>query len=570
MQANNTRGGSPMKRVLIILAIIIILFFALYFYRHYGPLKLTANVDPSWNAGPVFHLLPTVNHSRILIKASFTKALEAPRLKIDGVGQFKGTQTDTKGYFYYFDAPNLKPNTRYSLVIQDADGKNLCDPWPLKTFPAPGDNPKHLRLLIYTGFGGHDAHIEWFNLGPLPLSTRIRLLKRALSFKPHAIVSSGDHIYHDLLYDASSRVQGGSPRSRYHVGEFDRTKPVLGTANEEVLKRAAGPQIAYLYGAACRSIPTFFIMDDHDYFENDIATKEEYGFNIKLLLLAWRSPYFKGGVSFPPDKFMLDLGRTAQKLYLPEFLPDKNRPQNLPATGAPDRARGISECYGTLRYGKLFEGLLYESRRFVTQTGKDAVFTHRRAEKWMIDRMRAEESIHLVHLPAVIYGWSAGKWMEWYPDIRGEDGKLTTAQPKYLWQEGWFLQHNRILKAASAMKRALPLFICGDIHNQAEGRILRSGDLDLSANPIIAVASGSLGTGYRGFPSAFRGMVSEPPTELTVKEGLKPIEKNGFVIVDFTPEKIIIQFFAWRPPDPIEAIDTLEPYHKLELKVKKR
>jgi hypothetical protein len=45
------------------------------------------------------------------------------------------------------------------------------------------------------------------------------------------------------------------------------------------------------------------------------------------------------------------------------------------------------------------------------------------------------------------------------------------------------------------------------------------------------------------------------------------VEKNGFVIVDFTREKVVIQFYAWKPPEPLEAIDTLEPYHTLELKV---
>lgn len=558
------------RKLLVTLLIIFIAFLFLFFYRHYAPFKLTYNQDPTWNSGPIFHILPTVNHERILIKASFTHPFsKAPRLYIDGVGGFDGKMTDTQGYFWYFDASGLTPDTSYKLVIQDGEGKDLCDSWPLATFPSPDANPKKLRLLIYTGLGGHDALIEWFNVGQLPLSTRIRLLKRALSFKPDAIVSSGDQIYYDLLYDKSSKVMGGSPRAKFYIGEFDRTKPVLGTENEDVLKKAAGPQIAYLYGASCRSIPTFFILDDHDYYENDIAEKEETGIYLPLLFLAWRSPFYKGGISFPPDDFMLDLGRTTQKLYLPEFLPDRNQPNDLPATGAADRANGVSECYGTLRYGKLLEGLLYESRRFATLNGADAVFTHSAAEKWLIDRMRHAETTHLIHLPAVVYGWSAGKWMEWYPDIRGKDGKLTTSEPKYMWPKGWFLQHNRILKAATEMKNRIPLFICGDLHQQSEGKIIKSGDLDLSDNPIIAVASGSLGTGHRAFPSAFRGMVAEPPTELTVEEGLHPIEKNGFVIVDFTPAKIVVQFYAWKPPEPIEAIDTMEPYHILELKVMK-
>jgi hypothetical protein len=64
-------------------------------------------------------------------------------------------------------------------------------------------------------------------------------------------------------------------------------------------------------------------------------------------------------------------------------------------------------------------------------------------------------------------------------------------------------------------------------------------------------------------------MVAAPPTGLKVEEGLKPLEKNGFIIADFTPEKILIKFYAWRPPEPIEAIDTMEPHHTLELKVRR-
>jgi hypothetical protein len=157
--------------------------------------------------------------------------------------------------------------------------------------------------------------------------------------------------------------------------------------------------------------------------------------------------------------------------------------------------------------------------------------------------------------------------MEWYPDVHDKAGNLTTVLSKYKWQEGWLDQHNRLLKAASSMRKCLPLFICGDLHNQAWGKILKSRDLDLRVNPVISVVSGSLGTGPRGFPSGFRGLTAKPPTDLMVQEGLPSVEKNGFVIVDFTREKVVIQFYAWKPPEPLEAIDTLQPYHTLELKV---
>ena len=39
---------------------------------------------------------------------------------------------------------------------------------------------------------------------------------------------------------------------------------------------------------------------------------------------------------------------------------------------------------------------------------------------------------HLVHVPSNPPGWSAGKWGEWYPDVLGDDGKLTTAHAEAL------------------------------------------------------------------------------------------------------------------------------------------
>ena len=551
----------PAVAALIIIAVIIIIHDRRTIFEIAPPPKA-----PDWNSGPIVHLLPTVNHNRILMKVSFEKPFaEPPRLKI-GDDYFVGQQTDTKGYFWAFDATGLKPKTTYELVIQDSAGNNLCDAWPLSTFPSPEDRPEHFRLLIYTCAGGHDAHITWRGTGPIPLAARTRLLKKALSLQPDAVISSGDQIYYDLVYGRTPKYMGRSPESVAYAGTFDRSIPVLGTKNEEVLKKAVGPQIANLYGTLFHSIPTFFMLDDHDYFENDEARPEDT-FNWVDLLIGWRNPIIKAGVSFPPDDFMLDLGRSSQKLYLPEFLPDATWPADLPAVGAPDRAPGVSECYGTLRYGTLVEILLFECRRFITLAGPHSVLVHPAAERWLINRMQAEETTHIMNASATIFGWSAGKWMEWYPDIREED-KLTTARPKYMWQEGWFTQHNRLLKAASSMKKTIPLFVCGDIHDISAGRILRSGELDLSANPVIAIASGSLGTGPRGFPSgAVRKMVAQPPTDLTVEEWLAPVEKDGFMIADFMPDKIVIQFYAWRPPEPLEAIDTLEPFHSLELKI---
>jgi hypothetical protein len=66
------------------------------------------------------------------------------------------------------------------------------------------------------------------------------------------------------------------------------------------------------------------------------------------------------------------------------------------------------------------------------------------------------------------------------------DGKLTVAKPKPYWQSGWLKQHDRLIAAMSAMKGRIPLVISGDMHAIAIGRMLRSGTLDLTSNPVHA------------------------------------------------------------------------------------
>ena len=110
------------KIVLGMFALIVVLIagylLTVHMYHPVPDMDLTPNNrDPNWVSGDVFHILPTVNHNRFLIKTSYTRALKAPpRLKI-GNRSVKGRQTDTKGYFWSFDIPNLRPETSYTLLI---------------------------------------------------------------------------------------------------------------------------------------------------------------------------------------------------------------------------------------------------------------------------------------------------------------------------------------------------------------------------------------------------------------------------------------------------------------------
>ena len=539
-----------------------------YFYVPYIPVDMKPNhPDSDWDQGFVIHVLPTVSDNRIILKASFTKSLSNTRLKVN-TSYYFGQKLDTEGYNWCFDAQNLSPNTTYQLTLEDGTGLKLCDSWPLTTFPAFNTSPSHLRILVFTGSGGNDACRTWYGTGQIPLSIRQKLLNKALSFNPDVLIGSGDQIYYDIRYGITSKIMGDSRRAVQYSGKFSPSIAILGTENEYVLKRAVGPQIAYLYGTACRSIPTLFILDDHDYFANDDAYETD-SINPQLLM-AWINPYISKCITFPPDLFMLELARTAQKLFLPEFLPDPNRPLDLPATGASDRLENVSECFGTLRYGNLVEGLLYDTRRFVTLTGENASFIPPKAEQWIIDRSKAEDTTYVINFSPISFGWSAGKWLSWYPDIKvKKNGEtyLSTEASKYMWQKGWFKQHNRILNASYSMENSTPLFVCGDMHAQAAGKILRSGDLNLSSNPVTSILTGSLSVDKGGFPSGgIRGIKATPPTELQVEESLKSYEKAGFVILDITHTKITIQFYGWRyGQDSIELIDNLKPHYTLEI-----
>jgi hypothetical protein len=526
------------------------------FLRASGAVALSAAVPPdlfaqalttalpassAWDSGSVRHLLPTVSDSRMLIKVSFrTPLTDAPTLRV-GDTSVRGRMGDTRGEFWNFHATDLEAGRPHRLSLTGEGGRALCEPWELATFPSPDVRPAQLRILFTSCAGGHEA------MKFLSPSVRNRLLRRALSFGPHAAVANGDHVYWDLLSPLTSKRYGASPEAETIAGRFDRAGIVLGGDNETVLKRAVDPQIAPVYGADFRSTPVFFIQDDHDYFDNDEATDEI--------------------VTFPPTNFMLQLARATQQMYYSEFLPDPARPRLLPWSSAADRPDGVSETFGTIRYGRLAEILLYDIRRTMTLAGPSAVYIDREAEAWLKARMAATEVAHVVHAPSNPPGWSAGKWGEWYPDVLGPDRKLTTALPKPYWQPGWLRQHDRLMAAMSAMKGRVPLVISGDMHSIALGTMLRSGTLDLSRNPINVALPGTIGTWPGGWPSVgIRGTPATPSAVLDFPEQIKPIEQHGFILADFTPDKIVLRFFRWDvKTQPVEAIDALQPFQTVEL-----
>ena len=491
-------------------------------------------VSQDWDAGQVRHLLPTVSDTRLLIKVSFTRPLAAaPTLHI-GARSIRARMTDTAGEFWQFAVTDLVPGRPHRLSMTASNGRPLCAPWSVSTFPPSDSRPDRVRILFFTCAGGAEAN------GYLPPAVRHRLLRRALSFEPDAMVANGDHVYWDLH---SPRVPPAR-RDLTRLKSFNRSALVFGSTNETVLKLAASPQIVPVYGTAFRSTPVFFLQDDHDYFDNDEAWDEI--------------------VTFPPVWFQLELARATQRMYYPEFLPDSQRPAGLPWGSVGDL--GVSESWGTLRFGRLAEVLMYDVRRTCTLAGPSAVFIDPEVERWLLERTHATDVTHLVHAPSNPPGWTAGKWMEWYPDVLDSDGKLTTSKPKPYWQAGWMAQHDRLITAMAAMPRRIPLVVSGDLHAIGVGKILRSGDARLEHTPVTAVLSGPIGTRADGWPSAFRGVASTPPQHLDVQEEVKPIEQHGFVLADFTRDRIVLRFFKWDvKAQRAEDIDELQPFHVSEL-----
>jgi hypothetical protein len=505
-----------------------------------------------WDQGRLAHLLPTVSHERMLIKASFHEPLAAaPELQA-GDTRVQGLRGDSAGLFWQFHVAGLRPDTPYRLDLRDAQHRPLAEPWTLKTFPAPDQAVQRLRVLIYSCAGGHDLFGEQHTgFQFLPVAVRQRLLRRGLSFQPDVLIANGDHVYWDVAAPRAAPKLGANPAAVRYAGRFDRAAPLLGTPNEQVLLRAAGPQIVPLYETLCRSVPVFFLQDDHDHFDNDEATDE--------------------AVTFPPDTFMLQAARATQRLYYPEFLPDPARPAGLPGCDVVDQASwrpsGLSESFGTLHYGTLAEVLLYDVRRTMTLNGPTAVFIAPEVEAWVKARMAVRDTAHVVNAPSNPPGWSAGKWGEWYPDILGPDGKLTTGIPKPYWQPGWLAQHDRLMVAMSAMPERVPLVITGDLHAIGEGRMLAAGPHDFSRHPVITALPGPLGTSTGGWASEFRGVGPAVPNHIRMEETVTPLEENGFSLMDFSPEAITIRYFKWnQKTQPVEAIDHLEPFHTSELK----
>ena len=494
-----------------------------------------------WNGGDMAHLIPTANDSQFLIKASFTRARStAPQLIVNDK-KVTGQQTDRLGRFWQFHATGLEPATSYELKIVEGSGSPVTDRWPLRTFPAPGSVPDSLRILAFTCAGGSDGPALNGKSIFLDMAARKALLNKGLASNPDLVIANGDHIYWDI--ETSMNKPFADFIKEYYWlpagGALDLSRPMLDPRNVSIFHHVCDHQIASLYGVSLRSVPSFFLSDDHDMFEND-----EYDNKLATM---------------PPDSYGVRGAQETQLLYYPEFLPDRNRPNWLEGANLKGRMPGTNMINGSIRYGDLLEVSLYDCRRHANYKGNQARLLTQSVENWLLDRTLGEDTLHYFHAPSLPFAYSSGKLGDWYPDVLDSaSGKLVTDREKAGWQQGWYSQHQKLLEALGAQKKRNPLIVQGDFHASAAGRILASGDVKLD-NPVHVVMSGTLGTGDLPFPSSYRSVESGPSAKIAMEQTLSPVEKNGFSVIDVTPDDITISMYNWRPPQPVTDIETMAP-----------
>jgi hypothetical protein len=110
-----------------------------------------------------------------------------------------------------------------------------------------------------------------------------------------------------------------------------------------------------------------------------------------------------------------------------------------------------------------------------------------------------------------------------------------------------------------------PVIMSGDLHALSYGKMHSSGELNLSKNPVHTFCVGPIGSSGPGFPSRYRGTGAQVPSQLDLDELLKPLEKNGFSIIDITTRAMRVRMFAWRPPAAASSIDTMSPLEEFEI-----
>ena len=121
-------------------------------------------------------------------------------------------------------------------------------------------------------------------------------------------------------------------------------------------------------------------------------------------------------------------------------------------------------------------------------------------------------------------------------------GQLTTKAQKYLWQKGWWEQHQRLLEGLSQVSQRSRFTFSGDIHAQGAIHIEQSAEVKLD-EPLVSVLVGPVSTSDATWPSAARGIPSGQPEWLATEELHATSEVNGFALLEFTSAQAKVRLF---------------------------
>jgi len=470
-------------------------------------------------------ILPSASSDTLAVKVLLdTPPAHPPVLKIDG-RPVEAIRMDSDGYAWGFVQNGLKPATAHALTLTGADGQRLRAPWTLKTLPAPDAEPESFRILFFTCAGGDPDPAAHF----LEMAARRALLDRAVSLQPDLAIANGDHLYWDqntaLLWRGDANSRAKTAELYHRIAWIDQDSAFDSETNRRSLNTIVGRQIAALYEERFASIPLVFVVDDHDYFENDNGGE-------------W-------GYSFPPRPFVLKLQqRTAAMAY--PF------PLYRPKLAGGELTSGTVEA---VRIGKLVEIAAFDCRRGWNESPFGGVLFPD-VEAFLVDRLKTSDAAQYIHVPSNPMAWTAGKIGEWYED---KPPASVTSSDKGYWPPSWWDQHQRLVKALTAQQGRPAITISGDMHASGAKRVTASGDIDLSRNPLEAILCGPVGTG-NGWPSAGRGMFPRLPEKLVGTDVAPTEERNGFTILDVRKDHVEVRQYRWRPPEPIAAIATLQPH----------
>ena len=502
-------------------------------------LKISSGIIALLSSGLIFrnisnqkvnHILASATHEKLAISVSLSKKTTKLELMLDNKVIIKGIQKDRIGTNWQFISDKLLSDHSYKLQLI-SEGDLIYKPWNLKTFPGPDTKVENVSVMAFTCAGGPEGFKisgkEFFK----PLKFRQKVFAEGLSLNPDFAISIGDHIYWDLRGENAPQVGRKNKLIKFFLGSyiglvygsFNRSEEASSSKNEKVLKNIGNDQIASLYGTRFKSTPIFFIPDDHDYFENDDAEE-------KL-------------VTFPADDFSKDAFKQMADLFYPPLLDTPD--------GQPKRK------IGRIRYGNAFEGLIADCAGDMTLGDKKALLISKKNEEWLLSRIDQSKAKTLAFIPSHPFGYTAGKWREWYPDVVAEEGasgtvinellsgnkgSLTTEVNKYLWQEGWFFQHQRLIKAISERKGSRFVF-SGDIHAIGAVSIIKSGKLKLK-NKLKSFLVGSVGSSSAGWPSFARGITAESPESLACESIYEVKEENGFTFFNISKDKVLAEIVS--------------------------